>query len=60
MGKFSYWFRSALFATLVLFFWLVYMHPELGVGYSVLLSFCCGAFLNLFKSYGGVNDSLIT
>lgn len=43
-----------LFATLVLFFWLMYMHPELGVGYWALLSFCRRAFLNLFKSYAGL------
>lgn len=53
-GKLFYWFGSTLFTTLVLIFWLMYRYPQLGFGYSVLLSFCCGAFMNLFKSYAGL------
>lgn len=52
--KFIFWLKSTLVATVALVFWLLYRDPDLGIGYAVLISFCCGGFMNLCRSHVGL------
>jgi len=52
--KYALWMKSTLFTTAVLFMWLIFRHPELGVGYAGFIALCCGAFLNLCRSHFGL------
>ncbi|MNK80975.1 hypothetical protein D3C87_1007090 [compost metagenome] len=52
--KFIFWLKSTLVATVVLMIWLLHCNPDFGVYYAALISFCCGGFMNLCRSYVGL------